>query len=106
VSAASAASAAAAPERPPEPATVAVEIRSAPAGASIVIGGKRVGTTPATVAVALPASIVVTRAGYRPSRLFAERPGPIHVRLVPVRTPSRPTRPAPPARPAAGETLD
>jgi hypothetical protein len=104
-----AASATAVPERPPEPATVAIEVRSAPAGASIVVGGKRVGTTPATVAVALPASIVVTRAGYRPSRLFAERPGPIDVRLVPVRLSPHPARPAPPApsaRPAAGETLD
>jgi hypothetical protein len=106
VPATSATSATAVPERPPEPATVAIEVRSAPAGASIVVGGKRVGTTPATVAIALPASIVVTRAGYRPSRLLAERPGPIDVRLVPVRLSPHPARPAPPARPAAGETLD
>ncbi|HMG56679.1 MAG TPA: PEGA domain-containing protein, partial [Kofleriaceae bacterium] len=73
-----------------------------PTGASIMVGGKRVGTTPATISVALPAAILVTRSGYRPSRVRAVRAGPVDVRL----TPNRPARPAPPPRPAAGETLD
>jgi len=76
-----------------------VEVRSAPAGAKVIIDGKRVGVTPATIELAAPASIVVTRSGYRPSRVRAERAGPIDVRLVPVRR----TRPQ---RRAAGETLD
>ena len=84
---------------PQKPAAVAVEVRSTPAGASVVIGGKRVGVTPATLALELPASIVVSRAGYRPSRLRAERAGRINVRLVPL-------APARPRRAAAGETLD
>ena len=85
---------------PTQPAgVVSVEVRSTPAGASIMVGGKRVGTTPATISVALPAAILVTRSGYRPARVRAVRAGPIDVRLAP-------SRPARPARPAAGETLD
>jgi hypothetical protein len=79
--------------------TFTVEVRSAPAGAKVIVDGKRVGVTPATIELAAPASIVVTRSGYRPSRIRAERAGPIDVRLVPVRR----TRPQ---RRAAGETLD
>ena len=84
-----------------KPASFTVEVRSAPSGAHVVVAGKRVGVTPATIALDAPASITVSRAGYRSQRVRAERPGPIDVRLVPARpAPSRP-RPAP-----AGETLD
>jgi serine/threonine-protein kinase len=76
-----------------------VEVRSAPAGAGILVEGKRVGVTPATIALGAPSSIVVTRPGFRPSRVRAERAGAIEVRLVPLRR-------APQRRPAAGETLD
>jgi len=98
--------AAAVPATPPAAATPSattpaagftVEVRSAPPGASVSVGGKRVGVTPAKIALDLPASLVVTRAGYQPSRVRAERAGPINVRLVPARR--APTR-------AAGETLD
>ena len=75
-----------------------VEIRSAPAGARVLLGGKRVGVTPATVALEAPASLVVTRAGYQPQRIRADRAGAIEVHLVPA-APAR-------RRPAAGETLD
>jgi hypothetical protein len=86
------------PAPAPPPTTFTVEIRSAPAGAQVVLAGKRVGVTPATLALDAPASLLVTHAGYRPQRIRAERAGAIDVRLVP----------APPARrrPAAGETLD
>jgi serine/threonine-protein kinase len=89
-------------QQPPAAATPAtVEVHSIPAGASIVIDGIRVGTTPASLAIELPASILVTRTGYRPWRIRAERAGRIDARLQP----TRPVRPAPP-RPVAGETLD
>jgi hypothetical protein len=91
----------ASPPAAPRPiaATFTVEVRSAPAGATVTVDGKRVGVTPATLALEVPASILVTRAGYRPSRVRAERAGPIDVRLVPERRGGRRTRPA-------GETLD
>jgi PEGA domain-containing protein len=77
-----------------------VEVRSAPPGARVMVAGKRVGVTPTTIALDAPASITVSRAGYRSQRVRAERSGPIDVRLVPA-------RPAPGRRPtAAGETLD
>jgi hypothetical protein len=76
-----------------------VEVRSAPSGASVIVDGKRVGVTPATIALDVPASILVLRDGYRPSRIRAERAGPITVRLV------RAARARSP-RPATGETLD
>jgi hypothetical protein len=82
----------------PAVARFTVHIRSAPAGARVLLGGKRVGVTPAMVALDAPASLVVTRAGYQPQRIRAERAGAIEVRLVPA-APSR-------HRPAAGETLD
>jgi len=84
---------------PAPAASFTVEVRSAPPGAQVLVRGKRVGITPATIALDGPASIVVTRAGYRPSRVRAERAGEIDVRLTPAhRPPSR--------GPAAGETLD
>jgi eukaryotic-like serine/threonine-protein kinase len=91
---------AATPPPPPAPAATGftVEVRSAPAGASVVVDGKRVGVTPATIALVRPGSILVTRAGYRPTRVRAERAGPITVRLVPVRRARN--------HPVAGETLD
>lgn len=76
-----------------------VLVRSAPAGASVIIDGKRVGTTPATIALRAPTSVLVSRSGYQPLRVKAERAGPILVRLVPLPR-NRPLRPA------AGETLD
>jgi eukaryotic-like serine/threonine-protein kinase len=76
-----------------------VEIRSVPSGANVLVGGKRVGVTPTTIALDVPASIVVTRSGYRPSSIRAERAGPITLRLV------RAHR-ARSAQPVAGETLD
>jgi hypothetical protein len=81
-------------------ASFTVEVRSAPAGAGVIVDGKRVGITPATIALDAPASILVTRAGYRTSRVRVERAGPIDVRLVPARH-TRSSR-----GPAAGETLD
>ena len=78
---------------------VTIEVRSTPAGAAVLVDGKRVGITPATIALTIPAAIVVTRAGYRPARVVAERAGPIDVPLVRARR-SRVHRPA------AGETLD
>jgi hypothetical protein len=87
------------PDSPSPSAGFTVEVRSAPAGARIIIDGRPAGITPATIELDAPASILVTRAGYRSSRVRAERAGPIDVRLVPAhRTRSR--------RPAAGETLD
>jgi len=82
-----------------ETTAVTVEVRSAPAGAAILVGGKRVGVTPARLALDLPVAIVVTRAGYQAARVRAEHAGPIDVRLIPARRPRR-------HRPAAGETLD
>jgi len=76
-----------------------VEVRSSPPGAAIIVAGKRIGTTPATVPLALPASLTILRSGYRPLRMRAQHAGPIDVRLTPNR------RPRPP-RAAAGETLD
>jgi serine/threonine-protein kinase len=92
--------AAARPEPPvaAPPPSFTVEIRSAPSGAQVVLAGKRIAVTPATVALDAPAALLVTRAGYRPERIRAERAGAIDVRLVPVHPPRR--------RPAAGETLD
>jgi serine/threonine-protein kinase len=79
-------------------ASFTVEVRSAPPGAHVLLGGKRVGVTPTTIALEAPASITVTRAGYRSQRIRAERAGAIDVRLVP----ARPAQ----SRRAAGETLD
>jgi serine/threonine-protein kinase len=76
-----------------------IRVRSAPAGATLIVDGKRVGVTPATIELPAPASILVTRSGYQPSRVKAERPGPILVRLVPLPRNRQ-------HRPAAGETLD
>jgi hypothetical protein len=86
----------------PPPPSFTVEIRSAPSGAEVVLAGKRIAVTPATLALDAPASLVVTRAGYRPRRIRAERAGAIDVRLVPVPGSAPPAR----RRPAAGETLD
>ncbi|HEY0194708.1 MAG TPA: serine/threonine-protein kinase, partial [Kofleriaceae bacterium] len=44
----------------PVPARTTVEVRSVPPGAAILVDGVRVGVTPATLPLALPASIVVT----------------------------------------------
>jgi serine/threonine protein kinase len=86
-----------APPPPPAVTAVTIEVRSAPAGANVLVDGKRVGVTPTTLAVELPASIVLTRAGYQPARLTADHAGPIDVRLTPTKRP---------AKPRAGETLD
>ncbi|HEX3476852.1 MAG TPA: serine/threonine-protein kinase [Kofleriaceae bacterium] len=90
----------------PAPPAFTVEIRSAPSGAEVVLAGKRIGVTPTSLALDAPASLLVTRAGYRPLRIRAERTGAIDVRLVPRPVP-RPA-PVPAARhpTAAGETLD
>ena len=85
------------PGSPSPSARFTVELRSAPAGARIIINGRPAGITPAKIALDAPASILVTRARYRSSRVRAERAGPIDVRLVPAHR----TR-----RPVAGETLD
>ena len=68
-------------------------------GASIIVDGKRVGVTPAAIALRAPAQVLVKRSGYQPSRVRAERAGPILVRLVPL--PRARER-----RTSAGETLD
>ena len=86
------------PPPAPAPATTSIVVRSTPAGADVLLAGKRVGVTPATLDVALPAALTVTHAGYQPARLTAEHAGPITVRLV--RAPRHP----PPSK--AGETLD
>jgi serine/threonine-protein kinase len=94
--------AAPAPVAAPPPPRLTVEIRSAPSGADVVLAGKRIAVTPATLSLDAPASLVVTRAGYRPQRIRAERAGAIDIRLIPVPVSAPPAR----RRPAAGETLD
>jgi serine/threonine-protein kinase len=89
------------PDPPPRAGStpLTVLVRSAPAGASIIIDGKRVGITPASIALRAPAQVLVTRSGYQPLRVRAEHSGPILVRLVPL--PRARERRSP-----AGETLD
>jgi serine/threonine protein kinase len=79
-------------------APVELVVRSTPAGAAVVVDGKRRGVTPARLRVRLPASIVVRRSGYRPARLRAERGGDHHLRLIPA--------PRTEQGPAPRETLD
>ena len=74
-------------------------MRSAPAGASVIVDGKRVGITPAAIALRAPTSVLLSRSGYQSLRVKAERAGPILVRLVPLPRNRQ-------HRPAAGETLD
>jgi serine/threonine-protein kinase len=93
----------------PAPAPAAIEIRSSPTAAEITVAGKHVGTTPATIAVPWPATIVVTRRGYKPAHIRADGTGPINLELVPLHrgaggSHSQTTPPATQAR--AGETLD
>jgi serine/threonine-protein kinase len=98
----------------PAPPAFTVEIHSAPSGAEVVLAGKRIGVTPTSLALDAPASLLVTRAGYRPQRIRAERTGAIDVRLVPRPVPRSVPRPVPRSAPvpaarhpaAAGETLD
>jgi serine/threonine protein kinase len=76
---------------PPEPETppttpvsraFELELRSTPAGAEIVIDGKKRGVTPARLPLQAPTSILVRRAGYRSSKVRAEKSGTIDVQLV------------------------
>ncbi len=66
-----------------------VELRSSPPGAAVFRGRKRIASTPATISLELPADLVVTRSGYRPSRVRATQPGEIEVRLVRRRSQSK-----------------
>jgi hypothetical protein len=77
-----------------------VAIRSTPPGATIVIGGKAVGRTPATLELALPVEIELRRRGFRTARTHAAAAVPVDVRLVPQQR-TRPPCPIPPC-----ETLD
>jgi serine/threonine-protein kinase len=83
------------PSSAKRPRSFTVELRSAPAGAKVIIAGRSVGTTPTAIVLDAPAAILVTRAGYRSSRVRAERNAQIDIRLVPIQPPR-----------AAGETLD
>jgi hypothetical protein len=76
-----------------------VEVHSVPPGADVSVADKGVGVTPATISLEVPATILVSRAGYQPLHVRIERGGPITVRLVPSRRPRKRLR-------AAGETLD
>ncbi len=69
-------------ETPALRAELRVQVRSVPAGARVLINGKSYGVTPAQLVLPGPASIVIKHAGYRSSRVRAERAGPIDVRLV------------------------
>ncbi|HSN26459.1 MAG TPA: serine/threonine-protein kinase [Kofleriaceae bacterium] len=100
----------------PAPATATRDIRSTPPGATISIAGTRAGVTPATITTAIPATIVVTRAGYKPASVRAEKAGLVDIGLVPL--PRAQVRTSPPANQKhtetkhtaetkrAGETLD
>jgi len=77
-----------------------VAIRSTPPGATIVIAGKAVGRTPATLELALPVEIELRRSGFRTARARATAAVPLDVRLVPQQR-ARPPCPIPPC-----ETLD
>ena len=90
--------AAPAPTPPAATSAFTVEVRSAPPGAAVLLNGKRVAVTPATIPLAGPSSLLVTHAGYRPMRIRALHAGALTVRLVP-------TRRAPDST-SAGETLD
>ncbi|HET9624474.1 MAG TPA: hypothetical protein VFP84_24045, partial [Kofleriaceae bacterium] len=85
---------------PAPPAALAISLRTTPPGASVVLAGAVVATTPATLTVALPAELTITRAGFRPARVIVDHPGSIDLRLVPL------PRPHHPPRERAGETLD
>jgi hypothetical protein len=86
---------------PGAPTGFTVELRTSPAGAAILLDGKRIGVTPTSVALDAPAALTIVRRGYRPARVRADKPGPLTVRLVPR------ARPRPdPKKPVAGETLD
>ena len=65
-------------------ASLVVEVRSQPAGAQILVGGRSVGVTPKRLDLPGPASLVVRRAGYRTANIRAERAGALDVRLVPL----------------------
>lgn len=59
-------------------------VRSEPAGAQILVGGRSVGVTPKRLDLPGPAAIVVKRAGYRTANIRAERAGALDVKLVPL----------------------
>ncbi len=85
------------PEPPPSvtapatPPTAVVRVASEPPGAAVVIDGKVVGTTPATLSLVLPRRITLTLAGHRPAHRLVSSAGELLVRLIT-------TRPAPSTR--------
>ncbi len=87
----------------PTPVVPAVEVRSKPAGARVIVDGKLRGVTPLTLEVELPEVVVIQRAGYRSVKQRVERAGVVEVTLRPQRRPTRP----PPSRPTTiREPLD
>lgn len=83
------------PAPAPAPKPPSITVRSTPPGAMILIDGKTVGRTPATLEVALPAELELRRHGYRRAHARATAEGTIEVPLVPVprpmqRTPQEP----------------
>ena len=63
--------------------TTAVDIRTTPGGAAVVIDGTPRGTTPTRVTVAVPTTILLRRTGYRTARVDVSDATPIDVELVP-----------------------
>ncbi len=80
----------AAPPAAQPPATQQVTIRSEPPGATVTVDGRARGVTPALLALALPAQVEVTLAGYRPAREVVSRPGELKLKLVRARAGARP----------------
>jgi len=73
--------------------TTSIDVRSTPAGATIVIAGQARGRTPATLEIALPVEIELRHRGFRTAHARATKPGTVDVRLV--RLPPKPC-PIPP----------
>ena len=89
----------ASPATTPGSPSIAIEIRSVPTGAAIIVHDQQIGITPATLALDAPTSILVIHTGYQPFRQRVERAGTLDVQLVP--------QPATRDQiPASGETLD
>ena len=71
------------PTKVEAPATQQVVVRSHPSGASVTVGDKVVGTTPALLQLALPQSLAITLRGYRPTHEVVTRGGEMTIQLVP-----------------------
>jgi eukaryotic-like serine/threonine-protein kinase len=78
-----------APTPTPTPKPPSITVRSTPPGAAIMIDGKTVGRTPATLERPLPVDLELRRHGYRRARVRATEAGALDVELVPVPRPMR-----------------